>query len=86
MADQADVSAAYEIEDQEQRGWFVYRTLSEHAKTTQADLIAKLKGLGVRYRSFWAANMIVADVDRVTAVLIAGRSDVALIDSNRPAR
>lgn len=86
MADQADLSAAYEIEDQEQRGWFVYRTLSEHAKTTQADLIAKLKGLGVRYRSFWAANMIVADVDRVTAVLIAGRSDVALIDSNRPAR
>lgn len=86
MADQADVSAAYEIEDQEQRGWFVYRTLSEHAKTTQADLIAKLKGLGVRYRSFWAANMIVADVDRGTAVLIAGRSDVALIDSNRPAR
>lgn len=86
MAEQADISAAYDIDDQDQRGWFVYRTLSEHAKSTQADLIAKLNSLGVEHRSFWVANMIVAEVDRPTAVAIAGRSDVARVDSNRPAR
>ena len=35
LADQADVSAASEIKDQDARGWFVYNTLREHAERTQ---------------------------------------------------
>src|ERR1700680_2956007 len=30
LADQADVSAAYGIKDQDARGWFVYNTLIQH--------------------------------------------------------
>src|SRR6266567_8545182 len=34
LADQADVSAAYDMLDQDARGWFVYKTLTEHANRT----------------------------------------------------
>ncbi len=37
LRDQADVSAAHEMKDQDARGWFVYNTLREHAERTQAE-------------------------------------------------
>lgn len=86
LADQADVSAAYDIKDHDARGWFVYNTLIEHAKSTQIGLRAFLDSRGVEYKSFWAANMLVAEADRSLAVQLAGRSDVARVDSNRPTR
>ena len=86
LAEQADVSAAYGIQDHDARGWFVYNTLSQHAARTQAALQAFLTALGVSYQSFWAANMIVATGDRSLVESLAVRPDVARIDSNRPAR
>jgi len=86
LADQADVGAAYDIKDEDERGWFVYNTLTEHAKNTQADVTRFLDSRGAKYKSFWAANMIVADVDRSLAIEIAARHDVARIDSNEPSR
>ena len=86
LADQADVSAAYRMKDQDARGWFVYNTLTQHAARTQADLQAFLTARGVSYQSFWAANMIVATADRSLVESLAARADVARIDSNRPAR
>ena len=86
LADQADTSAAYEIKDQDARGWFVYNTLTEHAARTQADLRSFLNSRGIAHQSFWAANMLVAEVDRPLAIELAARSDVALIDSNNPSR
>src|SRR3954464_6387837 len=38
LADQADVSAANEMTDQDARGWFVYNTLTQQAERTQAAL------------------------------------------------
>ena len=38
LADQADVGAAHDIKDWDARGWFVYNTLTEHAKATQVGL------------------------------------------------
>src|SRR5947207_10798028 len=86
LADQADVSAAYAMTDQDARGWFVYNTLTQHAAKTQAGLQAFLTVRGVSYQSFWVANMIVATVDRNMVESLAARSDVGRIDSNRPAR
>ena len=86
LADQADVSAAYSMNDQDARGWFVYNTLTQHAARTQAALQEFLKTQGVTYQSFWAANMIVATGDRQLVESLAARSDVARVDSNRPAR
>jgi serine protease AprX len=85
LADQADVSAAYNMTDQDARGWFVYNTLTQHAARTQAGLQEFLKSQGVTYQSFWAANMIVATADRALVDKLAARSDVGRVDSNLPA-
>jgi subtilisin family serine protease len=86
LADQADVSAAYDMRDQDARGWFVYNALTQHAARTQAGLQQYLKSKGIDYQSFWAANMLVATADRSVVEQLAERSDVASVDSNRPAR
>ncbi len=86
LADQADVSAAYSMKDQDARGWFVYNTLTQHAARTQVGLQEFLKSQGAHYESFWAANMIVATADRQLVESLAARSDVARVDSNSPTR
>ena len=86
LADQADVSAAHEMKDQDARGWFVYNTLTQHAARTQAPLRAELEARGVGYQSFWAANMLVVTADRALIETLAARGDVARIDSNKPIR
>src|SRR2546423_3454783 len=85
LADEASVSAAYAMKDQDARGWFVYNTLTQHAARTQAPLRAELDARGVSYQSFWAANMIVATAGRALIESLAARDDVARIDSNRAA-
>ena len=86
LADQADVSAAYAMKDQDARGWFVYNTLTQHAARTQGDLQRFLTGRGVSYQSFWAANMLVVTANRSLIETLSLRTDVARIDSNKPAR
>src|SRR4030095_12853621 len=83
---QADLSAAYAMANQDERGWYVYNTLTQHAAHTQAGLQEFLKSNGATYKSFWAANMIVADADRVLVDKLAARSDVGRIDSNLSTR
>jgi serine protease AprX len=86
LADQADVNVAYQIRDQDARGWFVYNALTQHAASTQAGLRAELEGRGVSYQSFWAANMIVVTADRALIESLAAREDVERIDSNNAVR
>ena len=86
LADQADLSAAYDMKDQDARGWFVYHTLTQHAARTQVALQEFLKSRGTTYQSFWAANMLVTTADRQLVEQLAARSDVARVDSNRPTR
>jgi subtilisin family serine protease len=74
MAEQADLSAAYEM-DWDTRGWYVYHTLKETAARTQAPVIAALEAAGVRYESFFAGNEIyVYDGSRavLNQALVAG--------------
>ncbi|HEV7397770.1 MAG TPA: S8 family serine peptidase [Pyrinomonadaceae bacterium] len=86
LADQVDVSPANQMEDQDARGWYVYRTLTEHAERTQQGIKQFLKSRNVPYQSFWAANMIVATLDRKLVEALAARPDVARLDSNKPTR
>lgn len=79
---QADLSAAYTIEDQDARGWYVYNTLKEEAARTQASVIAQLVAAGAPYQSFWAANMIASEGDYNLVVALAARPDVRRIESN----
>jgi serine protease AprX len=84
MADQADVSAGYGMRDQDARGWYVYNTLTAHARRTQAGIRAALDAQGVSYQSFWAANMLVVNGDRPLVDALAARSDVGKIEADRP--
>ena len=82
LGDQADLSAAYAMSDQDARGWYVYRTLREHAARTQAPIVAQLKARGVPYRSFWAANVVMTEGDRSLVDTLAARADVKAIESD----
>jgi serine protease AprX len=85
LTDQANVDAAYEMKDQDARGWFVYNTLTSHAERTQAPIKAMLDAENIPYQSFWVANMLVIEADRSLVERLAERDDVALLDPNRPA-
>jgi serine protease AprX len=86
LADQADVSAAFQMKDENARGWFVYNTLTQHATRTQAALRRELDTRGMSYQTFWAANMIVTTADRSSIESLAARADVRRIDSNNEVR
>ncbi|MGA7732101.1 MAG: S8 family serine peptidase [Chloroflexia bacterium] len=86
LSDQADLSKGYSMRDQDARGWYVYNTLRSHAEKSQASLKAFLAGRGVTYQSFWAANMLVVTGDRSLVEAVAARSDVRIIESNKPSK
>ena len=50
LSSQADVSAANSMKDQDARGWYVYRTLTEFADRTQAPLRGLLTAQGVQFQ------------------------------------
>jgi serine protease AprX len=82
LKEQADLSAAYGMKNQDARGWYVYRTLRKTAARTQAPIKSMLASRGVGNRSFWVANAIIATGDRSLVNALAARSDVKSIESN----
>lgn len=58
LSARADLSPAYEIEDWDERGQFVYDTLMATAEASQADLRASLDAAGASYEPFYASNAI----------------------------
>ena len=82
LSDQADLSAAYRIRDQNARGWYVYRALREHALRSQAPIRALLEARNASYRPYWAANVIATRGDRQLVEELARRADVSAIESN----
>ncbi|HEX9989316.1 MAG TPA: S8 family serine peptidase, partial [Chloroflexia bacterium] len=85
-AQQADLSKAYGMKDQDARGWYVYNTLKEHAAKSQAGLRAMLDSRGIAYKSFWAASALVVTGNRSLVESLAAREDVRAIESNAPTR
>ncbi|HMA33653.1 MAG TPA: S8 family serine peptidase, partial [Chloroflexia bacterium] len=86
LTDQADLSAAYTMPDQNARGWYVYNTLRTHAAQSQQALRGLLAAQGVPYQSFWAANALAAPATRPLVDTLAARADVRAIESNTPQR
>jgi serine protease AprX len=87
LADQADVTAAEAMKDQDARGWYVYNTLTQHAARTQVGLQDFLKSRGASYQSFWVANAVeIKSADRILVEQLAAREDVSKIESNKPQR
>jgi subtilisin family serine protease len=83
LTQQADLSGAYTMKDQDARGWYVYRTLEREAERTQGPIKAMLDAQNVSYRSFWVANEIVVHSGgRALVNSLAERPDVKVIESN----
>ncbi len=55
--DKADLSKAFGM-SWEERGWYVYRTLTAFTSRNQAEVRAYLDSQGVTYEAFWAQNVI----------------------------
>jgi hypothetical protein len=83
FAQQADLSPAYAMSWGD-RGWFVYNTLTEVAKNSQADSIAKLDSLGLRYQTFIAGNeLYVWGGNLDAALMLAELPEVEFIQATR---
>jgi subtilisin family serine protease len=82
MGAQADLSDAYAITDQDLRGRYVYDKLRQQAERTQGPVKELLDARGVTYKSFWVANVIMAEGNRSDVEALADRSDVAAIESD----
>ena len=83
---QADLSAADGITDWGARGQFVYDTLLETARTSQADLLRILKdqqvaGNVVNFQSYFIANAILVNSNVATFDLLAKHPDVARVET-----
>ncbi|MCG8350312.1 MAG: S8 family serine peptidase, partial [Chloroflexales bacterium] len=82
LNEQPDLSAAYAIENWEERGWFVYRTLHNNAERKQRSLRAWLDARGVPYNPLWIVNAIVVHGSSADVQALAARADVALVRAN----
>jgi subtilisin family serine protease len=56
LAEQADLSGAYDLATKEEKGRYVYERLTAVADATQAGLLAELDLLGAAHRPFWIVN------------------------------
>lgn len=76
---QADLSPAYDM-SWEDRGHFVYNTLRQFARRSQAGLRADLDASGVDYQAFWIDNVIaVRGVTFSTLATLSQRDDIRSI-------
>ena len=83
MAEQADVSAADQLQTKVEKGQYVFDSLLATAERTQTDLRTFLDSQSVDYRSFYIINAIwVKQGTLDLAQMIALRSDVAGISVN----
>ncbi|NJN33605.1 MAG: S8 family serine peptidase [Saprospiraceae bacterium] len=86
MKSQADVSAAYNLETKEEKGEFVFSTLRNNAKASQADIQYFLKSKNIDFQSFWIINALFMEGDALLINLLAARTDVAKIVANPTSR
>ncbi len=82
LREQADLSKATSLKTKDEKGTYVYETLSSFAKTNQKPLRTALDALGADYHAFWITNMIWVRGDREIIEQIAQREDVARIAAN----
>jgi hypothetical protein len=68
MADQANLEAAYQIEDWVERGQYVVDALKATARESQKDVLAVLDEQGAKYESFFAATRFTCTAARAVSL------------------
>jgi subtilisin family serine protease len=82
LADQADLSAAANLETKTEKGRFVFQTLFNKAQTTQRPILQWLRERGLEHHSFYIVNAILVKGTRDIAEALAARPDVARVEGN----
>lgn len=83
MKEQANISAAQYINTKEEKGEYVFNTLSKTAERTQQEIQAFLKIKNTPFRSLWITNAIyVPKGDKTLIQELAQRDDVSEIVNN----
>jgi subtilisin family serine protease len=82
LSDQADLAGAEKLATKAEKGAWVFRRLSDAARSSQPPVLAALDALGAKHRSFWVANMIQVEGGLATVAAMANRSDVARVSAN----
>ena len=82
LADQADLSAAANLQTKAEKGRFVFQTLFNKAQTTQGPILQWLRERGLEHRSFYIVNAILVKGTREVAEALAARPDVARVEGN----
>lgn len=83
MREKANLGAAADIEDDLERGTYVYRRLRDVANRSQAPLRAELDERGASYKPFWIVNAIRVTADEGLLLDVAAREDVKAIHPDR---
>jgi subtilisin family serine protease len=84
LREQADVGAASQIADRNERLRFVYTTLTQQADRTQANLRATLDQLGVTYQPYYLVNALEVDGGPALRAYLAAQPEVdRILDSPR---
>jgi serine protease AprX len=82
LADQADLSPATNLPSKTEKGRFVYQTLLDKARTTQAPILQWLRERSIEHQSFFSVNAILVTGSREVAETLAARPDVARVEGN----
>ena len=82
LADQADLTAAANLQTKAEKGRFVFQTLFNKAQTTQGPILQWLRERGLEHRSFYIVNAILVKGTREVAEALAARPDVARVEGN----
>lgn len=80
---EANLAAAYTIQDWAARGQFVYESLRKTAVDSQAGATTYLEKLGVPYQAFWIANVIKVTGGREVLMDLAALPGVSEIAADR---
>jgi subtilisin family serine protease len=86
LRDQADLSHAAKLKNKDDKGTYVFETLTKLAAATQQPLRAILDDLGTEYKPFWVINMIWVRGDYEVVQRMAQMVQVAQIEANPAVR
>jgi serine protease AprX len=86
MADQADLTPADALATKAAKGRFVYDTLYQRARQSQAGVLSLLSSRGIPHRSYYIVNSVWVRGDRALALELAARADVARVVGNPEVR
>ncbi|HYE14800.1 MAG TPA: S8 family serine peptidase [Pyrinomonadaceae bacterium] len=79
MGRQADLSGASALRTKEEKGSYVYESLTAAARESQPGVLQALSALGVEHKSFWVTNAIYVKGDLAAIQAVASLPEVAAV-------